>query len=436
MYAEEYCFLPTSDFIQVSQRNLEQAIAAAATANWTEVERYLTTIKIDRRSPPEQAQIADLSLEILARGDFQSRWDISKILPKLGDLVLPQIIEIARDPNLDLEYRWFAVRLLGNFNSQESVFAAVDLLQSETEPAEIVEMAATALATIGTAAIPALANPPTDPAQQKLAIQALAQIRHSQTIDPLIRAVESEDPEVRAIAIEALSSFHREDLLPIFQAKLTDFDPGVRKQAVLALSLQPSAGEGGVQSIAPLLWDTNLDVCLAAAAALARFQDDRSVAALGERLLTPALPASLKSQLILSLAWIANPRSIELLFLNLSAGNLENAVETIAHLGRINTEIPISKRLRQYAQTLDRSSDLLALKQVTIEALGNLGDPDSVDDLIKYLGDPDDRIKFQTIAALKKISPDLPLLIRQLSDQADLDSQLKIGVDLCVAEWS
>ena len=65
-------------------------------------------------------------------------------------------------------------------------------------------------------------------------------------------------------------------------------------------------------------------------------------------------------------------------------------------------------------------AELKPITQEIATALGNLGNPDTVPDLIELLGDPDDRVKLYTITAIAKLSENIPPEILQLADRSDL----------------
>lgn len=84
-----------------SQINWQQAQAARSSGNWSLLIQYLQQLILGDRQPPAIAESEDLSeinagqnptrshlldmaLEVLVAGDFHQRWDIAKLLPKLG----------------------------------------------------------------------------------------------------------------------------------------------------------------------------------------------------------------------------------------------------------------------------------------------------------------------------------------------------------------
>jgi HEAT repeat protein len=82
----------------------------------------------------------------------------------------------------------------------------------------------------------------------------------------------------------------------------------------------------------------------------------------------------------------------------------ELAPEILTSIGKTEREqIYASESLVAYLR-LDPLHPAI-LKQEIAAALGNLGNPQTVPDLIHLLTDPDDRVRLYTIAAISKLSP-------------------------------
>jgi HEAT repeat protein len=436
--------------------DLQPAIAAAQNGMWSAVIEYLQVLPIV--STPDdsisddllawRSQVLDLTLQVLLQGDFEEQWEIAKILPKLGEIAIQPLLNLLNDCGIDLEDRWFVARILGEFNRPQVVTALVESIELNQDP-DLVEMATSALAKIGTPAISALTDllhpaPGKDCSLEHrlLAVTALAQIRHSQTIEPLLGAADDPDPQIRTLAIEALGSFHDPRISPLLLAKLTDIAASVRQAAVTALCLRPdlAAEFDLVAQLRPLLFDLNLAVCEATALGLARLPDERVVELLKQVAIDSHTPPTLRSQAILALGWIGTEAAIVALGSLLVAAPGDVASEIIASVGKTEHErIYASQVLLAYLAT-DRSatrSDRLSAshKQEIATALGNLGNIQAVSDLVQLLGDPDDRVKFHAIAAMVKLSPVMPPQILELASRSDLEPELQIGVRLCLAHW-
>jgi HEAT repeat protein len=438
--------------------DLQPAIAAAQQGKWLLVIEYLQILPIV--SNPDDAgsaellawrsQVLELALQVLLHGDFEEQWEIAKILPKLGEIAIQPLLNLLNDNSgLELEERWFIARILGEFGGGVSgqehrsqvVAALIESIERNEDP-DLVEMATSALAKIGTPAIAALTdllNPPLGKAcrreQRVLAVTALAQIRHSQTIEPLLGAADDPDPQIRTLTIEALGSFHDPRIPPLLLAKLTDVLASVRQAAVIALCLRAdlAAELDLVTHLRPLLFDLNLAVCEATALGLARLTDVRVVELLKQVAIDDLTPATLRSQAILGLGWIGTEAAIATLGSLLNVASPELASEIIASVSRTEHERIYASQVLLAHLATDRLS--ANLKQEIATALGNLGNIQAVSDLVQLLGDPDDRVKFHAIAAIVKLSPILPSQILELNNRQDLEPELEIGVRLCFSHW-
>ncbi len=395
--------------------DLQSAIIAAHTGKWSIVIDCLQNISLnpDGEAPANwlerQEEILDLALQVLLQGDFEEQWAIAKIVPKLGEIAVKPLLEIVNDPDIDLEDRWFVARILGEFKQPGVAIALVSVLQRE-EDADLSAMITSALAQIGTPAIDALTSLLDTPNRHQ-AIAALAQIRHSQTIEPLLSAIDDPNPRIRVSIIEALGSFHDRTILPILLAKLTDVVAEVRKATVTALSLRgESAVELGlIEHLRPLIYDLDLDVCVSTALGLARIPDPQVVEILTEVTRSPHTPDVLRSKIILGLGWIGSKPAITSLVQMLTMAPPDRAKEIIVSIGKTETEQAYaSQQLVIYLQqgtSVGGDVHSAIIKQEIVSTLGNLGNIDVVPDLMQLLEDPDDRVRFQTIATIAKLSP-------------------------------
>jgi HEAT repeat protein len=437
--------------------DLQPAIAAAQQGRWSIVIEYLQILPIvgtlDDPGGDElrawRSQVLELALQVLLQGDFEEQWEIAKILPKLGEIAIQPLLDLLNDNELELEERWFIARMLGEFGGgatlpehrQQVVAALIESINRNEDP-DLVEMATSALAKIGTPAIAALTdllNPPLSKdsrrAHRVLAVTALAQIRHSQTIEPLLGAADDPDPQIRTLTIEALGSFHDPRIPPLLLAKLTDVAASVRQAAVVALCLRTdlAAELDLVTHLRPLLFDLNLAVCEATALGLARLTDVRVVKLLEQVAIDDRTPATLRAQAILGLGWIGTEAAIATLGSLLSVASPDLASEIIASVSKTEQERIYASQVLLAYLTTDRLS--ASLKQEITTALGNLGNIQAVSELVQLLGDPDNRVKFHAIAAMVKLSPMMPPQILELTSRQDLEPELQIGVRLCLSHW-
>jgi HEAT repeat protein len=405
--------------------DLPSAIVAANSGMWSIVIDCLQNIplKPEMGEAPaiwleRQERILDLALQVLLQGDFEEQWTIAKIVPKLGEIAVKPLLEIVNDSDIDLEDRWFVARILGDFKQPGVAIALVSVLQREEDP-DLSAMITGALAQIGTPAIAALTSLLETPNRHQ-AIAALAQIRHSQTIEPLLSAIDDANPQIRVTIIEALGSFHDRTILPILLAKLTDVVADVRKATVTALSLR---GESAIDfdlihHLRPLLYDLDLDVCTATALGLARIPDPQVVEILTEVTRSPHTPDVLRSAIILGLGWIGSKPAIASLVQMLTtapavggtSASRNRAKEIIVSIGKTDTEREYASQqlviyLHQGTSVSGKPQHSAIVKQEIASTLGNLGNIDVVPDLMQLLEDPDDRVRFQAIATIAKLSP-------------------------------
>ena len=365
-------------------RVLDRVWQAVQIGDWSVVVGYLqlgiqqATNPIAAASPQPQQEFLDLALQVLAEGDFKARWDVAKLLPQFGEAAIAPLIEIVRDEEADLEERWFAGRLLGQFDTPDARVALVRLLQ-ETNDADLAAIAASALATIGPTAIEPLATLLENPATCSLAATALAQISSPATIEPLLSVADSPDATVRATAISALSNFHEPRVTAILLAALGDYAAPVRKAAVAGLGLRVAAAEE-LQLLAhlqPLLRDLNPEVCQQAALAIGRLRDDAAATVLAGELQDDLTPLPQKIVLARALAWIESPASLAGLEQPLLQASEPLALEIVRAMGRISPE-PLRAKAAALLLALftARAGDLeVNLAQALAHAWSLLGHP-------------------------------------------------------------
>jgi HEAT repeat protein len=391
---------------------IDKATAAANSGMWSIAIDTLQNIPIDLATDEEALeQILALSLQVLSQGDFEEQWAIAKIIPKLGEIAIQPLLDIINDSDIDLDDRWFVARILGEFKQPQIAIALVAVLKRE-EDLDLRAMLTGALAQIGTPAIAALTDLLHTPHRDR-GISALAQIRHSKTIEPLLSVIDDRDPQIRTTIIEALGSFHDPRITPLLIDKLTDLAAIVRKAAVTALSLRGKPtfiGEADesvdlVPYIRPLLYDLDLDVCAATALGLARIDDPRVVEILTQATIDPHTPDVLRSAIILGLGWIDSRSAITSLVAMLTTAPEHLVRAIIVSIGKTASEkVYASQQLAIY---LRRGKDLqysAIVKQEIAATLGNLGNIEIVPDLMQLLEDSDDRIRLQAMAAITKLS--------------------------------
>lgn len=429
---------------------VEQATTAAQQLNWSLVIQCLQTLPLgntDRRPTNQDlesatlidrnlAQVLNLALAVLNGGDFQERWEIAKIIPKLGERAITPLIEILQDEEADLELRWFAIRILGGFADPIIITTLLDFLKT-SEDAELASMAAATLSSVGERAIEALSSLLLVLESRLLATKALAQIRRPQTITPLLSVVHDSDAAVRAMAIEALSSFHDPRIPPILIEALKDLTATVRKEAVIGLGLRADLEQelDLINRLKPLLYDINGDVCQQAAIALGRLGTEAAVQALFEVLQSSATPIPLQLELIRVLGWIETATSLDCLRQASKTSTVDTALEIVRVLGRVTQPNLKTKAVQILIENLQQpavQSNLV--KQAIAQSWGELGEVEAVDALLGLLAEPAMSVRLHAIAALKNF-PNSYQQLKQLASNKQLTPALQEGIAIALGEW-
>lgn len=415
---------------------LEQATLATEQENWTLVNQYLQALSCPPPAKGEttlaltevqMAHCLDLAFQVLRYGDFQQRWEVTKLLPKLGQPVIAPLLEIVQDEEVDLEARWFAGRTLGQFDDPVVVTTLIELLHHQ-DNSELVTVAAEALANIGIGAIQALTDLLEDAQSRLLAVQALAQIRRPQTIPPLLSVVDDASGEIRCLAISALGSFQDERVLHVLQEALQDKQAQVRKEAVAALGIQSKYCQKAqiVPILKPLLYDLSPQVCQQTAMTLGRIGTDEAVDELFHVLKSRATPAWLQQAVVKALAWSETPLALNYLQEGLRWAEETVGLEIITRLGRTlspDLKPQATAILISFLNSQQLALNHLAIQQGIAQALGELGQPLALEPLLQLADHPDPRISLQAIAALKKL-PNLQTSLAQASLAPGLRTKL------------
>ncbi|MCX7596952.1 MAG: HEAT repeat domain-containing protein, partial [Fischerella sp.] len=394
---------------------LLQAQAAHHAANWQLLIQCLQQLTLQENSqnlesPENQEKLLELALSVLVMGDFQQRWEIATVFVRLGAIAISPLIEILTDEEADEELRWYAARLLGEFQQPEAIAALVELLKTEDNE-ELRTMAAAALGQMGTYAIGALTELLTDERTRLLAVRSLCIIRHKSTIAPLLGVVDDPQISVRAAAIEALSSFHDQRVPPVLLRALDDIAASVRREAILGLSFRPDLREplDLVARLQSKLYDFNLEVCCAAAAALSRMGGDDAAKHLFQVLASPHTPVKLQLETIRALCWMETPSSLE--YLRMALNQLESALlwqEIVTVLGRVSNPQLASLATEILLAMLEQrhpAVEIAAIKRAIALSLGQLGRVEAIESLTKLLADSDELVRLHALAALKNLVP-------------------------------
>ncbi|MEG3896501.1 MULTISPECIES: HEAT repeat domain-containing protein [unclassified Microcoleus] len=425
---------------------LEQAQVAADRQNWAGLVECLQQVTAKGSLPQEQhilEQAVSLAIQALEWGDFQDRWEIAKVLPNLGNGAIAPLIAVLEDEDADTEPRWFAARILGKFDRPEVMQALVKLIKNSEE--ELSQIAAETLGNFGPTAIESLANLLLQEDSREFATAALAQIRRTETIAPLLSVVGDSQVAVRAHAIEALSSFHDSRIPPVLVSALKDPATAVRKEAVRALGVRAylDAELDLVNLLKPLLSDIRLEVCQQAAIALGRLKTDAAAAALFELLQKPTTPVELQIETVRALSWMETATALEYLQQTLIA-ELDNTNSPVCQ--EIVTVLGRGSKPELKAKAAEITIDLLAshhpavqsvgIKQSLALGLGQLGEMRALDVLIKLLADPDNSVRLHSLSALKQLGGgEIKQQLESLVKQQNLELGLREGIAIALQEW-
>ncbi|OKH18373.1 PBS lyase [Hydrococcus rivularis NIES-593] len=396
------------------QKILQNAIAAIQEGNWSSVNQCLQQLLLSPLNKSERKQVIDLALQVLKESDFHQRWEVAKLFPKLGREAIAPLITTLENETTDLETRWFVARILSEFDEPSCIVALVKLLEQTEEEEELSLVASQALAKIGSSAIQVPIGLLKKPETRLLAVRALAQIRRSNIIKPLLEVVNDPNPEIRAIAIEALGSFHDEGILPVLIEALKDPASSVRKEAAIALGMRAQMGSQFdlVELLKPLLYDLNLEVCQQAAMALGRIGTDEAAQALFVVLKSPATPVILKLTLVRALNWIETLQALTYLQQGLRLGDVEVCQEIVTLLGRKESAELKGKAtqiLIEFFHSQKPAVQQPQIQQALAMSLGELGQTEAIPVLLNLAENSDRTVKLHAIAALKKFpNPPIP----------------------------
>ena len=392
------------------QTRIEELAIATQEGNWSLVNQGLQSIVWDNSI--EFEQVIDFSLQVLRFGDFQERWEVSKIIGKLGKDVIQPLVRVAGDEEVDIEGRWFAIRTLGEFKEAETILSLVELME-KTEEEDLIAIALSTLSNIGSSAISTLRELLVREDLRLLVVKSLSQIHHSSIIEPLVDVVKDVNPEIRAIAISALSGFQQEKTIPIFIEALQDKSSSVRKEAVTALGMRGKfKGKYDlVEKIKPLLYDLNLEVCQQSAIALGRMKDDKAVFALFKVLDSQHTPVLLKKEIIRVLSWDGSRQA--LLYLEkilYSEEQQTNQVEIEEEIVKVlgNQELPQLKFqsaqiLINFLNSEQTNASIPKIKQAIAMSLGVLQEPSALTSLEQLATDTEKIVRLHAIAGLKRL---------------------------------
>ncbi len=424
---------------------LIQALAAHNIADWSSLIQYLQEIISKSSQHPKivenREQLLQLALSILEMGDFQQRWEITKVLTNLGNIAIPPLIDILEDEEAEEELRWYAARTLGEFRHPDVIAPLVELLKTE-ENEELKAMACAALGQMDTLAIAPISQLLIDENTRLLAVRSLFYIQHPDTILPLLSVVADPQPAVRAVAIEALSRFHDQRVPPVLLKALDDLASTVRQAAVQGLGSRPDLCEALdlVTKLQPKLNDLNENVSCAAAIALSRMGGDKAAQHLFAVLISPQTPLKLQLEIIRAFSWMQTLSAVK--YLQQAINQCTSKVicqEIVTVLGRVQqpqltklaTEI-----LLETLQSKQKTTEIASIKSAIALSLGQLGKIEAIESLILLLAHEDPVVRLHAIAALKNLNSEIAhQQLQHFANDTTLTPELQQGIAIALAEW-
>ncbi|MDJ0597451.1 MAG: HEAT repeat domain-containing protein [Crocosphaera sp.] len=355
----------------------------------------------------QKSDLINLGLSLLKSGDFRQRWEVAKLFPKLGEKIIDPLLVILEDENIEVQYRWFIARILSEFNDIKVIISFTQILQT-TEEEDLLTIVAEGLGKMGISAIKSLERLlQQDESSRLLAVKALAQIRHSDTIKPLSKVVNDSNPQIRVIALEYLGNFHQKQLIPIFIQALSDPVSTVRKEAIIALGMQSELTTefNIIQHLKPLLYDIHLEICQQTALTLGRIKTDEAIEELAIILKKETTPLDLKKAVIKALIWIESPQALTYLQQALLTENSEICHIIINLLGTQKSEVvkhQASQIVIDFLSSNHPISQEIKIKKAVAFSLGELADETAINGLKKLSNDPNKSVQLHAITGLKK----------------------------------
>jgi HEAT repeat protein len=396
---------------------LVQSRAAYDAAEWSLLIQCLQQLllEIDSKHLEDvecQEHLLELALSVLESGDFQQRWDVSKIFSRLGNIAIPPLIAILEDDAAEDELRWYAVRILGELKQAEVIPPLIELIKS-SDNEELRGMAAVALGQLGKAAILALTELLASDDTRFLATQTLCYIRNKETILPLLSVAQDSQVAVRAAAIEALGSFQDSRIPQVLLTSLEDISATVRCEAVKGLGFRPELRDRLelVTRLQAKLYDTNIDVACAAAVSLSRMGCDTAASHLYEVIVTYDTPLKIQIEAIRGLIWIGSVSGLD--YLQKALNTLVSPTlwqQIVVFLGRVQHSFLNQKATEILLEMLYQNHpacEIGEIKSAIALSLGQLGRDEAVEPLISLSKDTDNQVRLHAIAALKNLAPEI-----------------------------
>ena len=394
-----------------------------------------------------ETQILNGLLQALEWGDFQVRWDVSKLLPKLGNVAIDPLLnrlnETLNDTtendttDFDEELQWFVVRTLGAWEDDGVMLALLEVLKSGNS--DVQSMAATVLAQYGDRCLSVLKpmlQTELEAESSLWAVRILANIRSVETVEMLLKLAVNPDTEVCCTAIAALGNFQDHRIAEVLIQSLKSPVARIRGAAAEAIAFcQTLSYDRRIEVLTPLLWDLNSSVCIRSATSLGRL-GDRATESLLRALNSEPLPDALAIELVRSLLRL---ESVEALIGLFKASQTRSLVRTelLRALGRVRK---LKDLAVAYLIELIQLNLTVNDRKLAVTALGNLAHPDAIDGLVDQFTTVDSSLRFHILQALKQIDrtgkePIVRATIQQKMQDIRISAELKSGLEFALEEW-
>ncbi len=396
------------------------------------------------------SELLDLGMMILESGDFETRWEVAKLLPELGAIAIAPLLQILADPQAEEELRWFAGQILKQFQ-EPTVIATLAHVLRTPESQDLQRLAAEILGSFGKSALPIVEELVASEKTRKLGVYALSHIHHPDVVSILLNLIPDTDPQVYTLGLEILSDFDDPRTIPPLIGGLNHLTAQVRRAAVVGLGVRaetqgtPRAGADRiVKELHDRLWDFNLEVCQQAAIALGRWQTLGAAISLQTILHSQNTPEALKLTAIQALGWIAThpaetvsePKSLAFQSLLEALGSPEESLrlELIRVLGQLShTELQrqATERLIQVLAGENR----VAVQAGIALSLGYLQQPEGISALIGLLAEPEIKVRLHAIASLKTFGTLAYAQLQAMREDKGISLSLQEGVAIALQEW-
>jgi len=426
---------------------LDTAIVAS---DWGEVcklaERsFFSDQAVDRTQIQTQilnGQILNGLLQALEWGDFQVRWDVSKLLPKLEKAAIVPLLNRLNDllsetTDSDEELQWFIVRTLGAWEDDGVMALLLEVLRSGNP--DVQSMAATVLAQYGDrslAVLKSMLQTGLEAESSLWAVRILANIRTVETVEMLLQLAVNPDTEICCTAITALGNFQDSRIAIVLIQALKSPIARIRETAAEAIAFCQTLSCGRrIEVLTPLLWDLNSLVCVRSATSLGRLGDGATESLL-RALKSEPLPDALAIELVRSLLRLETVEALIGLFKASQTMSLVRT-ELLRALGRVRNlkELAVAYLTQLIQQNLALTDGKLA-----VTALGNLAHPDAIDSLLDQFTMIDSSLRFHILQALQQIDrtgaePIVRATIQQKMQEIGISAELKSGLQFALDEW-